>query len=45
MSQADESIRLLENCLCDTIERVAGVTSVGMEQLERSLARYLTVMY
>ena len=38
MSQADESIKLLESCLCETIEVVPGVTSVDMEQLERSLA-------
>ena len=45
VSQADESIKLLESCLCETIEVVAGVTSVDMEQLERSLARHFDAMY
>jgi hypothetical protein len=45
LSQADESIKLLESCLCDTIEVVPGVTSVDMEQLERSLARHFAVMH
>lgn len=45
LSQADESIKLLESCLCETIEVVPGVTSVDMEQLERSLARHVGAMY
>lgn len=45
LSQADESIKLLESCLCDTIEVVPGVTSVDMEHLERSLARHFGAMY
>jgi len=45
LSQADESIKLLESCLCETIEVVPGVTSVDMEQLERSLARHFGSMY
>ena len=45
LSQADESIKLLESCLCETIEVVPGVTSVDMEQLERSLARHFGAMY
>ncbi len=45
LSQADESIKLLESCLCETIEVVPGVTSVDMEQLERSLARHFTVIH
>jgi hypothetical protein len=45
LSQADESIKLLESCLCETIEVVPGVTSVDMEQLERSLGRHFGAMY
>jgi hypothetical protein len=45
LSQADESIKLLESCLCDTIEVVPGVTSIDMDQLERSLARHFGAMY
>lgn len=45
LSQADESIKLLESCLCETIEVVPGVRSVDMEQLERSLARHFGAMY
>jgi hypothetical protein len=45
LSQADESIKLLESCLCDTIEVVPGVTSIDLDQLERSLARQFTAMH
>ena len=45
LSQADESIKLLESCLCETLEVVPSVTSVDMEQLERSLARHFGAMY
>ena len=45
LSQADESIKLLESCLCDTIEVVPGVTSVDMDQLEQSLARHFAAMH
>jgi hypothetical protein len=45
LSQADESIKLLESCLCDTIEVVPGVTSIDLDQLERSLARHFTAMH
>ena len=45
LSQADESIKVLESCLCETIEVVPGVTSVDMDQLERSLARHFGAMY
>ncbi|MEF8717551.1 MAG: hypothetical protein V5B44_07325 [Candidatus Accumulibacter necessarius] len=41
----DESVKLPESCLCDTIEVVPGVTSVDPEQLERSLARHFTAMH
>jgi hypothetical protein len=45
LSQADESVKLLESCLCETIEVVPGVTSIDLEQLERSLARHFTAMH
>ncbi len=45
LSQADESIKMLESCLCDTIEVMPGVKSVDMEQLGRSLARYFAAMH
>jgi hypothetical protein len=45
LSQADESIKLLESCLCDTIEVVPGVTSIDVDQMERSLARHFGAMY
>ncbi|HRD86650.1 MAG TPA: hypothetical protein PK752_00115 [Accumulibacter sp.] len=44
LSQADDSIKLLESCLCETIEVVPGVTSVDMEQLESALARHFGAM-
>ena len=45
LSQIDESIKLLESSLCDTIEVVPGVTSIDLDQLERSLARHFTAMH
>jgi hypothetical protein len=45
LSQIDESIKLLESCLCDTIEVVPGVTSIDLDQLDRSLARHFGAMY
>ncbi|WP_374681492.1 hypothetical protein [Accumulibacter sp.] len=45
LSQADESVKLLESCLCETIEVVPGVTSIDLEQLERSLARHFTAVH
>ena len=42
LSQADDSIKTLESCLCDTIEVIPGVASVDMEQMERFLARHFT---
>jgi hypothetical protein len=45
LSQVDESIKLLESCLCDTIEVVPGVTSIDVDQMERSLARHFGAMY
>jgi len=45
LSQADESIKLLESCLCETIEVVPGVTSINLEQLERSRLQHFTAMH
>jgi hypothetical protein len=45
LSQADESIKLLESCLCDTIEVVPGVTSIDLDQLDQSLARHFAAMH
>ena len=45
LSQADESIKLFESCLCDTIEVVPGVTSIDFDQLEQSLARHFGEMH
>ncbi len=44
LSQADDSIKILESCLCDTIEVIPGVASVDLEQMERSLARHFTAI-
>lgn len=44
LSQADESIKMLESCLCDTIEVVPGVASIDIEQMERVLARHFGAM-
>ncbi len=44
LSQADESIKLLESCLCETIEVVPGVTSIDLVQLERALALHFGAM-
>ncbi|MCU0735859.1 MAG: hypothetical protein MUF20_10105 [Methylotetracoccus sp.] len=44
LSQADESVKMLESCLCETIEVVPGVTSLDLEQIERSLARHFTAV-
>lgn len=40
LSQADDSIKLLESCLCDTIEVIPGVASIDLDQMERALARH-----
>jgi hypothetical protein len=42
LSQMDDSIKLIESCLCETIEVVPGVASFDFEQLERYLARHFT---
>lgn len=44
LSQADDSIKLLESCLCETIEVIPGVTSIEIEQMELSLARHFGAM-
>lgn len=44
LSQADDSIKMLESCLCDTIEVIPGVASIDLEQMERSLARHFGAM-
>lgn len=40
LSQADDSIKIIESCLCDSIEVIPGVTSLDLAQMERSLARH-----
>lgn len=44
LSQADDSIKLVESCLCDTIEVIPGVASIDIQQMERSLARHFGAM-
>jgi hypothetical protein len=44
LSQADDSIKMLESCLCDTIEVIPGVASIDLEQMERSLVRHFGAM-
>ena len=41
----DDSIKLIESCLCETIEVVPGVASFDFEQLERYLARHFTAFH
>ena len=45
LSQADDSIVVLESCLCDAIEVVPGVTSIDTRQLELNLARHFSALY
>jgi hypothetical protein len=45
LSQADDSIKLLESCLCETIEVIPGVASIDLDQMEGSLARHFGAMY
>jgi hypothetical protein len=40
----DDSIKLLESCLCDTIEVIPGVASIDLDQMERALARHFGAM-
>jgi hypothetical protein len=44
LSQADDSIKLLESCLCDTIEVIPGVASIDLDQMERALVRHFGAM-
>ena len=44
LSQADDSIKIVESCLCDSIEVVPGVTSVDTEQLNTCLIRHFSAM-
>jgi hypothetical protein len=44
LSQADDSIKVVESCLCDSIEVVPGVTSVDTEQLNSCLTRHFSAM-
>ena len=44
LSQADDSIKIVESCLCDSIEVVPGVASIDTEQLKDSLARHFSAM-
>ena len=44
LSQADDSIKLLESCLCDTIEVMPGVASIYLKQMERALVRHFAAM-
>jgi hypothetical protein len=40
LSQADDSIKTLEACLCDSVEIVPGVASIDLQQLEHYLGRH-----
>lgn len=44
LSQADDSIKILESCLCDTIEVIPGVVSIDLEQMERYLTRHFSAL-
>ena len=44
LSQADDSIKLLESCLSNTIEVIPGVASFDFEQMEQTLARHFGAM-
>ncbi len=44
LSQADDSIKVIESCLCDSIEVVPGVTSIDSEQLQNCLSRHFSAM-
>jgi hypothetical protein len=44
LSQADDSIKVIETCLCDTIEVVPGVTSIDTEQLCKCLDRHFSAL-
>jgi hypothetical protein len=44
LSQADDSIQMLESCLCDTIEVIPGVASIDLDQMDHALARHFGAM-
>ena len=44
LSQADDSIKVIESCLCDSIEIVPGVTSIDTEQLNECLTRHFSAL-
>lgn len=44
LSQADDSIKVIESCLCDSIEVVPGVTSIDTEQLNVCLTRHFSAL-
>ena len=44
LSQADDSIKVIESCLCDSIEVVPGVTSIDTEQLNDCLTRHFSAL-
>lgn len=44
LSQAEDSIQMLESCLCDTVEVVPGVASLDLEQMEHYLSRHFSAM-
>lgn len=44
LSQADDSIKVIESCLCDSIEVVPGVTSVDIEQFNHCLTRHFSAL-
>lgn len=45
LSQVDDSIKIVESCLCDSIEVVPGVTSVDTGQLEKYLTRHFSALH
>ena len=44
LSQADDSIQMLESCLCDTIEVIPGVASIDLDQMDHALTRHFGAM-
>ena len=44
LSQADDSIKILESCLCETIEVIPGVVSLDLDQMNRYLTRHFTAL-
>ena len=44
LSQVDDSIKVIESCLCDSIEVVPGVTSIDTQQLNDCLTRHFSAL-